>query len=279
MKLTQKAERAEDGLEPAPVVILARPQLGENVGLVARAMLNFGLHELRLVAPRFGWPNAKAVAAASGAWVVLNRMRIDARLDEATADLHHVYATTARPRDLDKPVLTAEEMAREAAAATAAGRRVGLLFGPERTGLANEEIALADAIVTIPVNPAFPSLNLSQAVLIAGYEWWRSRGAVPALAQPAERERPATKGELRALLDHLLRELDAADFFRSPTRRESLVRAIEVMLERRTLTVAEVNLLHGIVERLAHGRRRGAKSEGSAPPGEPPGPPPPAETL
>jgi tRNA/rRNA methyltransferase len=261
MKLTQKAERAEGSLGAAPVVILARPQLGENVGLVARAMLNFSLHELRLVAPRFGWPNAKAVAAASGAAVVLNRMRIEATLNPAIADLEHVYATTARPRDLDKPTLTAEEAAREAAAAIASGRRVGLLFGPERTGLTNEEIALADAIVTIPVNPAFPSLNLSQAVLVLAYEWYRQRAAPVPRRQTAAQERPATKGELRALLDHVLRELDATDFFRSPSRRESLVRAIEVMFERRALTVAEVNLLHGIVERLAHGRRTGTKAD------------------
>lgn len=271
MKLTGKARRAAARLDPCPVVVLCRPQLGENVGLVARAMLNFGLHELRLVAPRFGWPNAKAVAACAGAYEVLNRMRIFERLADAIADLHHLYATTARPRDLPKPVLTAEATAAEAASAVVAGRRVGLLFGPERTGLANEELTLADALVTIPLNPAFTSLNLSQAVLILGYEWFRARDRTPAVQPAVPREPPATKGELRALLDHLLRELDATGFFRSPTRRDSLVRAIEVMCERRAPTTAEVNLLHGIVERLAHGRRGSAEADRPSSDGEDPG--------
>lgn len=260
MKLTQKPRRAAEGFRPAPVVILARPQLGENVGLVARAMMNFGLHELRLAAPKFGWPNAKAVAASAGAYEILNRLVIVDTLDQAIADLHHLFATTARPRELDKPVLTAAEAAAQAAAAIGEGRRVGFLFGPERTGLTNEEIALADAVVTIPVNPAFPSLNLSQAVLIVGYEWFRSHRPEPAQVWPRARDRPASKGELRHLLNHLLTELDDAGFFRNDAGRESLARAVELMFERRALTVAEVNLLHGIIERLAHGRRAGTKT-------------------
>lgn len=257
MKLTAKPGRADGEFGPAPVVVLSRPQLGENVGQVARAMLNTGLHELRLVAPRFGWPNAKAVAASAGAYAVLNRMRIFERIEDALADLHHVFATTARPRGMDKPVLTAEGAALEARHAIGAGRRVGFLFGPERTGLDNAEIALADAIVSIPLNPTFSSLNLAQAVLLLGYEWFKAGDVTPPVQQPALPDRPATKGELQRLVTHLVEELDATAFFRSPTRRESLVRAIEVMFERRRLTVAEVNLLHGIVKALHAGRGRG----------------------
>ncbi|GBD44090.1 tRNA (cytidine/uridine-2'-O-)-methyltransferase TrmJ [bacterium HR40] len=262
MKLTAKARRATQDLAPGPIVILSRPQLGENVGLVARAMLNFGLLELRLVAPRFGWPNAKAVAACAGAYEVLNRLAIFDTLDAAIADLHLLLATTARPRDLDKPVLDPQTAAARAAAAMAAHSRVGLLFGPERTGLTNEEIALADAVVTIPTHPAFASLNVAQAVLILAYEWFHS--AKPEGREPAATafERPASKGELRCFLDHLLRELDAAGFFRSTTSRESLVRAIELLFTRRLPTSAELNLLHGIVERLAHARRS-ARDPGS----------------
>jgi tRNA/rRNA methyltransferase len=244
----------------APVVILCRPQMGENIGTAARAMLNFGLTELRLVRPECGWPSAKAVAAASGAVEVLNGVRVYDALGDALADLHHTLATTARNRGLRKDVVTPEEAARRAREQLAAGRRTGLLFGPERTGLTNEELLLADAVVSIPVNPSFASLNLAQAVLLCAYEWHQSglaAGEAPARTgtpapSPAE---PATKAEVAGLVDHLVRELDAVDFFRSPDRRGSLIHAITVMFERRQLARPEVDLLRGIVKDISGGRR------------------------
>jgi tRNA/rRNA methyltransferase len=243
-----------------PVVILCRPQMGENVGAAARAMLNFGLSELRLVSPSCGWPNAKAVVAASGAAEVLNGTRIFDSLNGALADLHHTFAATARPRGLDKDVAGPDEAAREARRLSLAGRRVGLVFGPERTGLTNDELLLADAIISIPVNPGHASLNLAQAVLLCAYEWLRA-GASPARADGAgdtaseDAREPATKAEVAGLVEHLVRELDEVDFFRSPSRRGSLVHAITVMLERRRLARPEVHLLRGIVKDLSGGRR------------------------
>ncbi len=258
MKRTKAARGGIDRLPPAPVVILVRPQLAENVGSAARAMLNFGLSELRLVAPGFGWPNAKAVAAASGAAEVLNRMTVFASTAEAIADLHHLHATTARSRELQKPVVEPAEMATAAKAQLAAGRRVGLMFGPERTGLDNEDLILADSLVTIAVNPLFPSLNLAQAVLLLGHEWYRAADAGPTRAGPEQP--PATKAEVADLLDHLLAELDAVGFFRAADRRVSLARTIKTMVERMPLSSAEVSLLRGIVKEL----RRGPLDRGTA---------------
>ncbi len=239
------------------VIVLARPQLGENIGAAARAMRNFGLRALRLVAPECGWPSAKAVVAASGAHDVLGAATVHGTVAEAVADLQHLFATTARTRELKLPVLTAEAAAAEAQRLVAAGRRVGFLFGPERTGLENEDLRTADALVTIPTDPDFASLNLAQSVLILAYEWRRAGERTAPVLDPAAAEPPATKAELAGLLDHLLRELDAVDFFKSPDRRASLGAAIEVMLTRRGPTRSEVHLLHGIVKELAHGRRRG----------------------
>lgn len=252
MKLKPKVTSALAELEPGPAILLCRPQLGENVGTVARAMLNFGLGDLRLVNPRFGWPNAKAVAASSGAADILDAMTIHKGLDDAAGDLHHTYVTTRRPRDMDKRVIDARTMAREARAHIADGRRVGLVFGPERTGLENEEIALADAIVTIPLNPAFASLNLAQAVLLCAYEWHLAGQREAAAVEPVP-ETFATKGEVAALMDHLMRELDASGFFKSEDRRHSLAITIETMFERRRLTRPEIDLLHGIIKELRRG--------------------------
>ncbi len=240
-----------DDLAPAPVVILCRPQLGENVGSAARAMLNFGLSELRLVRPDFGWPNAKAVAAASGAHDVLNRMTVFDNLPAALHDVHSLLATTARPRGFDKPVMAPREAAANLRASMAEGRRAALLYGPERTGLTNDELALADGIVTVPVNPLFPSLNLSQAVLLTAYEWAVSAEVPP--VPPPEAE-PATKAEVEGMLQHLLGELDAVDYFRSDDRRLSLSRTIRLMFERRRLAKSEAHLLRGIIKALRRGR-------------------------
>jgi tRNA/rRNA methyltransferase len=250
MKRTKAARGGIDQLPPAPIVILVRPQLAENVGSVARAMLNFGLTELRLVAPDFGWPSAKAVAAASGAAAILNRMAICSTTEAATADLHHLYATSARGRELQKEVVDPVAMVELARGQLAAGRRVGLLFGPERTGLDNEDLMLADRLVRIAVNPLFPSLNLAQAVLLIAHEWHRSTAAAPpaGLVDP-----PATKGEIAGLSAHLLAELDAVGFFRTADRRVSLSRTIKVMVERMQLTSPEAQLMRGIVKELRRG--------------------------
>jgi tRNA/rRNA methyltransferase len=242
----------------APVVILVRPQLGENVGAAARAMLNFGLTDLRLVQPQCGWPNVKAVQAAAGATEVLNRLHVFARVEDAAGDLQRLYATTARPRDLPKAVVTAAQAAREARAAMAEGELVGLLFGPERTGLSNDDLIYADAVVNIPANPGFASLNLAQAVLLLAYEWYQSGAAVPARqpAQPAGP--PASKGELAQLLEHLIAELDAVDFFRAADRRASMSRALKLIGARAGLRVPDVHLLRGVVKELARGGRRRA---------------------
>jgi tRNA/rRNA methyltransferase len=237
-----------------PLVILCRPQIGDNAGAVARAMLNFGLTELRIVQPEFGWPNAKAVAAASGAAEVLNGVRIFATLTEALFDVQHLYATTARNRELNKPIVTPAHAAALARDRCAEGRRVALLFGAERTGLTNDETALAEMLVTIPTNPKFSSLNLAQAVLLLAYEHYRLHGDIPPVRQPATQAAPASKAELQGAIDHLLQELDAVDFFRTPDRRVSLSLAITQMLERRALTTSEVDLLRGIVKELARGR-------------------------
>jgi tRNA/rRNA methyltransferase len=246
----------------APVVILVRPQLGENVGTAARAMLNFGLTELRLVRPQCGWPNVKAVQAASGATEVLNRLHVFDRVEDAARDLHRLYATTARPRDLPKPVVTAAQAAREARAAVAAGERVGILFGPERTGLANDELIYADAVVSVPVNPDFFSLNLAQAVLLVGYEWFRSAAAVPERQASAPAGRAATKGELDQLLEHLIAELDAVNFFRTADRRASMSRALKLIFARAELREPDVHLLRGVIKEIARGGRRPPRAPG-----------------
>lgn len=236
-----------------PTIILCRPQIGENAGTAARAMLNFGLTDLRLVAPDFGWPNAKAVAAASGASAVMNEIRIFPTLAASLTDIHHVFALTARRRELTKPVLDPAEAAARAMGLAGQGRRVAFLFGPERTGMTNEESAIADALVTIPTNPRFSSLNLAQAVLLMAYEYGRRRWTGPVPPPLAE---PAPKAELQGLIDHLLVELDAIDFFRAADRRVSLSLAIAQMLERRAMTTSEIDLMRGIVRDLAGGRRR-----------------------
>jgi tRNA/rRNA methyltransferase len=242
-----------------PLVILSRPQIGDNAGAVARAMLNFGLTELRMVKPDFGWPNAKAVAAASGAAEVLNGVRIFDTLTEALFDVQHLFATTARNRELNKPIVTPSHAAAEARDLCAEGRRVAFLFGAERTGLTNDETALADMLVTVPTNPKFSSLNLGQAVLLLSYEYYRLHSEIPAVRAPASQAAPASKAEVQGALDHLLHELDTVDFFRTAERRISLSLAITQLFERRAMTTSEVDLLRGIVKDLAIGRAARAR--------------------
>lgn len=251
-----------DATKPAvlggPAIVLIDPQLGENIGTAARAMLNCGLTDLRLVRPRDGWPNAHAQRAASGADAVLDSARLHDRTEDAIADLARVYATTARSRDMTKPVVTPRQAAAEMRGLIPAGGRCGVLFGRERTGLENDDIALADAILTVPLNPAFTSLNLAQAVLLIGYEWFTAADATPARRRTGEGQELATKEQLVNLFEHLEQELDAADFFRVAEKRPSMVRSIRNLFQRTEPTAQEVRTLHGIVTALT-GRHKGGR--------------------
>ena len=258
---------AEAGPETnAPAVILVEPQLGENIGTAARAMGNFGLSDLRLVAPRDGWPNKKAVAAAACADAIVAGARVYGTTQEAIGDLHYVCATTARSRDLIKPVMAPEAAAVEMAVRTRSGHHCGMLFGPEKSGLGNDHVALCDVIVTAPVAPDFASLNLAQAVLLMAYEWIR-QNPNPTLGRETEfdgpvreglqmhRTRPATRAELIGLFEHLECELDASGFLRPVEKRPTMVRNVRNLIHRIGATEQEVRTLRGIVSSLA---RRGA---------------------
>ncbi|MDR3517285.1 MAG: RNA methyltransferase [Azospirillaceae bacterium] len=249
--------RATDCAETAggPAVILVEPQMGENIGAAARAMLNCGLTEMRLVRPRDGWPNPRAEAAASGATLVLDRAQVFATTADAIADLHKVYATTARTRDMIQRVLTPARAARELRTQWSAGWRVGLMFGPERTGLHNDDLTLADTLISVPLNPAFSSLNLAQAVLLLGYEWYQSEAASEPETLHLGATRPATKAEVQNLFDHLEAELDACGFFSTPEKRPSMVRNIRNAIQRMAMTEQEVRTWHGIITGLTAGSR------------------------
>ncbi len=244
-----------EGLPPAPAVILVGTQLGENIGTTARAMLNFGLHDLRLVRPKCGWPSIKALKACSGATEVLNAARLYDSVEEASADLHLVLATTARPRDLPKPVVTAVESGKRLREGMAGGLAAGVLFGPERTGLSNDDLIYADAVLTVPLNPGYSSLNLAQAVLLIAYEWFQAGEPERPLASSTATRRPATKGELVGLLDHIIGELDQTDFFKTPERRQSMLKSIKIVIERARLREPDIHLLRGMIKALALGRR------------------------
>ncbi|MGB0750074.1 MAG: RNA methyltransferase [Magnetospiraceae bacterium] len=249
--------RGADGLEPAPAVILVKPQLGENIGMVARAMLNCGLIDLRLVAPRDGWPNANATASASGATVVLDQARVFDTTADALAGLQSVYATTARGRHMTKPVVTPRKAAAEMRLQIAAGAHCGALFGPENFGLDNDDVALADTILTVPLNPGFSSLNLAQAVLLLGYEWYQSGDVTPEKAMPfAGDAQPAEKADLLRLFEHLEAELDDAGFLFPPEKRPTMVRNLRTILSRASLTDQEVRTLRGVIVALSKGRPR-----------------------
>ena len=254
-----------------PAVILMEPQLADNIGMVARAMANFGLDGLRLVAPRDGWPQEKARIAASGANYVIDDAAAYASLEAATADLVWVAATTARQRDLRKPVLTPEQTVAEIARRIALGEKCGIVFGRERNGLETDELANADALVMIPVNSRFASLNLAQAVLILGYEWMQQSGAaslgrVTTYEQPVEAglqmgsDRPATKAELGGFFEHIEAELDRLGFFNPPQKRQGVVRNLRTMFTRMGPTEQEVRTLRGIVATLAKGKGHGRKA-------------------
>jgi tRNA/rRNA methyltransferase len=247
-----------------PAIVLVGSQLGENVGAAARAMLNAGLTDLRLVSPRAEWPNERAKAAASGADEVLERARVFARLEDAVADLRRLYASTARPRELRKRILTPREAAEEMRSLSPLGVGCGVLFGPERTGLDSDQVALADAVLTVPLNPAYSSLNLAQAVLLVAYEWYQSvAAATPEPEPPPEdpRRRGATREELFGLLRHLEDELDATNFLWPPHTRAHMVRNLRNFVARASPTGQEVRTLHGVITAL-RGRRWRGKVEG-----------------
>ncbi|SDH45609.1 RNA methyltransferase [Roseospirillum parvum] len=246
---------AEPEPMPAPAVILVQPQLAENVGTTARAMHNCGLGDLRLVEPREDWLGDKAVAAASGADAVLRAARAYPTTAAAVADLHRVLATTARRRDMVKPLTTPRQAAQTLGGVIAAGHRAGVLFGPERAGLGNDDVALADAIIEVPLNPAYRSLNLAQAVLLVGYEWFQAHGGPFDMAPPASDSPPATQADLDNLHHHLFRELEDCGFLRSEEKRPGMKRNIRNIFQRAGLSVQEVRTLHGIVKELRHGRR------------------------
>lgn len=232
-------------LAPAPVFVLVRPQLGENIGKAARAMLNFGLTDLRLVAPRDGWPNPSAGPAASGADIVLEQAVVFDSVAAAVADCAQVYATTVRKRGVTKPVETPEQAAR---AIHRAPTRAAILFGPERAGLETDDVALARTIITVPINPAFGSLNLAQAVILVAYEW--SKGV--ALASPPETELPppAPHEELEGMIEQLDAMLTQAGYFFPPDRTVTTKRTLRTLLTKPGWSTQEVRTVRGILSTL-----------------------------
>ena len=233
-----------------PVIVLVRPQHGQNIGKAARAMLNFGLTEMRLVAPRDGWPNPDAGPAASGADIVLEKAKVFETTAEAIANCGLVYASTVRRRDLVMPVVTPEDMAREIHSTSG---RTAILFGPERSGLETEDVALATRIVTVPINPQFGSLNLAQAVILLAYEW--SRGVE--LTQPTakEMEPPAPMGELEGLIGQLEESLDGVGYFFPPDRMQVTKNTIRTILTKPKWSSREIQALRGIIRALSEKRR------------------------
>jgi tRNA/rRNA methyltransferase len=244
---------------PGPIVILVEPQLGENIGAAARAMANFGLLRLRLVKPREPWPNVGARKMASGADRILDEAMVFDTLEAAIGDCTLVLATTARAHDQAKPVLDAPAAARLAMPRIAAGETVGILFGRERTGLENQEVALADQIVTLPVNPAFASLNLAQAVVIVAYEWFKlaTAGALP-FAMP-RKSPPASKQQLLTFFTAVERELEKVEFFRPPDKRDTMQINLRNIFNRMQLTQQDIRTLHGVITAIAEGRKGPAR--------------------
>ena len=246
-----RASKGRATAAAAPVVILVRPQLGDNIGMAARAMLNCGLSRLRLVSPRDGWPNAKAQRAASGADVVLDKAKIFTSVGEAVADLERVVATTARNRELSQRIVTPRRAASEMRDWIGQAEKVGILFGPERTGLTNDDMVHADTVLSIPLNPQFSSLNIAQAVLLVAYEWAVAGEGTPSERMSDHATRPATKDELLNLFAHLERALDQSGFLRNKAMRPAMVHNLRAFLQRAAMTEQEVRSFHGVIKYLA----------------------------
>jgi tRNA/rRNA methyltransferase len=239
-----------------PAIILSHPQLGENIGAAARAMANFGLTDLRLVAPRAGWPNAKAVAMAAGAAQLVEAGRVFATVAEALGDLNFILATTARERGIAREMLTPAEAARRLRSTSARGEKTGILFGNERAGLDNDEISLCDAVITIPTAD-FASINLAQAVLIASYEWFRAGDETPPTRfERGPLQRKPTRAELVQTFEHLEHELLASGFLYPPDKVGAMRRAIRATIHRARLTYQETQTLRGMIVALTKGKHR-----------------------
>lgn len=232
---------------PSPVIILVEPQLGENIGATARVMQNFSLSELRIVNPRDGWPNPQAEAMAVGAVEIVKQAKVTATLEEVLADIQHVYAATARQRYMVKPVLSSHEWGKDAIQRG----RSALMFGPERTGLTNDHIALANHIVTIPVNPAFASLNLAQSVAILAYEWFGVQEGLPTLDTTPDIPPAASHDEIMGLFHHLETELEKHHFFKTADKKPGMVNSIRNIFKRIELTSQDIKTLRGIIRSLA----------------------------
>lgn len=240
-----------------PAFVLVRPQMGENIGAAARAMWNFGLDRMRIVAPRDGWPNPSAVAMASGAGRLLDEAVVYDDLAGSLGDAAFVFATTARTRDMTKPVFSPEEAMARAAGMIAAGHRVAVMFGPERAGLENEDIARANAIVSVPVNPEFPSLNLAQCVLLMGYEWRRAQGTIAPRQVEMAGTDWADNSEIEHLARHFEERLDTAGFFYPDHKAASMKINLRNMWSRLPLTRADVQTLHGTLRQMVRWKERG----------------------
>ncbi|MEO0678863.1 MAG: RNA methyltransferase [Pseudomonadota bacterium] len=247
---------AAHAMDRALAFVLVRPQMGENIGAAARAMWNFGLDRMRVTGPRDGWPNPKAVAMASGAGRLLDEARIFDTTAEAVADRTFVYATTARERGLTKTVMTPEAAMADAARRAGEGERVAVLFGPERSGLENEDVILANVVVTVDVNPAFPSLNLAQCVLLCAYEWRRAAGEVEAEVFEPGRGGLATRENVGRMIAHLEEELEAAAFFYPEGKAPAMKASLRNLFNRAPLTDQDVRTMRGVIRALAEGPRR-----------------------
>lgn len=272
---TNRAAIAFEG--PGPAIILVRPQLAVNIGMCARAMANFGLSDLRLVAPREGWPRTGAYrkgahAAAAGAVHLLEGARVFDSVEAAVADLNRVFATTARERGQGKEVLAPAAAMAQSAPCVRAGEKHGVLFGPERTGLGNDEVALADAIVTFPVNPAYASLNLAQAVLLTGYEWSRAARGDALPFGEARHSPPADRQMVLSFFTYLEDALERNGFFRPAGKRPTMQRNLRNILHRLAMSEQDVRTLRGALVRLVEGPRKAAKTRrggAKAPPDAP----------
>src|SRR5436305_2379758 len=253
-------DKTKDWVErPGPCVILVEPQLADNIGAAARAMANFGLTRLRLVSPREGWPSEPAYVVASGAHRILDDAKVYGTLEAAIADLNYVFATTARAHDQAKPVVDAGAAAQIASEKVAAGESLGLMFGRERNGLENHEVALAGSIITLPVNPSFASLNLAQAVVIVAYEWFKfaSGGKLP-FDMPRKSD-AAPRQQLLALFEKLERELEKVEFFRPPDKRETMQINLRNIFSRMQPTQQDIQTLSGVITAIAEGRKGPAR--------------------
>ena len=243
-------------IKAIPQFVLVRPQMGENIGAAARAMWNFGLDRMAIVDPRDGWPNQKAVAMASGAGRLLDQAMLAETTNAAVAECDYVFATTARHRGVTKPVMTPERAMEHARALTASGKKVAVLFGPERAGLEVDDVAIADAIISVPVNPEFASLNLGQCVLLLAYEWQRLGGTAPPEVMEMAKTSFATKLDVEKLGDHFEERLETAGFFYPDAKSEGMRLNLRNIWGRLPLTRADVQTLHGMLRQMVRWKER-----------------------